>query len=166
DRAGDTIPSSVFERGRARCESRLEEIYRMDGPENPFKLFQEMGELMTTNMTVVRNNKALQETLDKLYEIRDRQKKAGVSDTGRWGNPVVTHVIEFENMVELAIVMTKGALLRNESRGAHYKPEFPARDDQNWLKTTMARYTKEGPEIFYQDVDVSLMAPVKRDYTK
>jgi len=117
-------------------------------------------------MTVVRHNKALQETLDKLFEIRERQKKVSVLDAGRWGNQVVPHVIDLENMVELAIVMTEGALQRNESRGAHYKPEFPERDDENYLKTTIASYTKDGPKITYEDVDISLVEPVKRDYTK
>jgi succinate dehydrogenase / fumarate reductase flavoprotein subunit len=162
----DTVPFSVLERERARWEERLEEIYRMDGPENSFSLALEMGEVMTTNMTVVRYNKALQETLEKLFEIRERQKKASVLDAGRWGNQIVPHIIDLENMVEIAIVMTEGALQRNESRGAHYKPEFPERDDENWLKTTMASYTEDGPKITYEDVDTSLMKPVKRDYTK
>ncbi len=166
ERPGDTLPSSLFDAEVKRQENRIEEIYRMDGPENTFSLAQEMGETMTTNMTVVRFNKALQQTLEKLFEIRERQKKANVFDTGRWRNPVVPYIVDFENMVELAIVMTDGALRRNESRGAHYKPEFPERDDENWLKTTIASYTKDGPKITYEDVDVSLMKPVKRDYTK
>ena len=87
-------------------------------------------------------------------------------DAGRWCNTFASQIIQLENMVELAIVMTRGALERNESRGAHYKPEFPERDDENWLKTTMATYTDDGPKITYEDVDISLMAPVKRDYTK
>ncbi len=68
-------------------------------------------------------------------------------------------------MLELAEAMTKSALLRNESRGAHYKPEFPERDDENFLKTTIATFTPEGPEISYEDVDISLIPPRKRDYT-
>ena len=57
-------------------------------------------------------------------------------------------------MLELSEAMTVGALLRNESRGAHYKPEFPERDDENFLKTTIAKWTPEGPQISYEDVDV------------
>jgi len=57
------------------------------------------------------------------------------------------------------------ALLRNESRGAHYKPEFTERDDDNFLKTTKAKWTAEGPEISYEEVDVSLITPRKRDYS-
>jgi succinate dehydrogenase / fumarate reductase flavoprotein subunit len=68
-------------------------------------------------------------------------------------------------MLELAEAMTLGALLRNESRGAHYKPEFPNRDDENFLKTTKAKWTAEGPQISYEDVDVSLIKPRVRDYS-
>jgi len=67
-------------------------------------------------------------------------------------------------MIELAKVITKGALLRNESRGAHYKPDFPERDDPNFLKTTKARWTPSGPEITYEEVDVSLIKPRPRKY--
>ncbi|MNE75680.1 Fumarate reductase flavoprotein subunit [compost metagenome] len=61
--------------------------------------------------------------------------------------------------------MTLGALLRNESRGAHYKPEFPDRNDEDFLKTSIATWTPEGPKISYEEVDVSLIKPRKRDYS-
>jgi len=63
-------------------------------------------------------------------------------------------------------VITLGALNRNESRGAHYKPEFPERDDENFLKTTIAEYSGEGPVLSYDAVDISLIPPRKRDYSK
>ncbi len=63
-------------------------------------------------------------------------------------------------------MITLGALNRNESRGAHYKPEFPERDDENFLKTTIAEYSGEGPVFSYEPVDVSLIEPRKRDYSK
>jgi len=67
----------------------------------------------------------------------------------------------------LARAITIGALMRDESRGAHYKPEFPERDDERFMKTTMAKFNPEttAPEIYYEDIDVSLIPPRKRDYT-
>ena len=62
-------------------------------------------------------------------------------------------------------MITLGALNRNESRGAHYKPEFPERDDENFLKTTIAEYSEEAPVLSYEAVDVSLIEPRKRDYS-
>lgn len=69
-------------------------------------------------------------------------------------------------MLELSEAMTLGALLRNESRGAHYKPEFPTRNDEEFLKTTKAAWTADGPQISYEEVDVSLIPPRVRDYSK
>jgi hypothetical protein len=57
-------------------------------------------------------------------------------------------------------------LNRNESRGAHYKPDFPERDDANWMKTTIAEYSDEAPVFSYEPIDVSLVEPRKRDYSK
>lgn len=69
-------------------------------------------------------------------------------------------------MLHLARVITLGALNRDESRGAHYKPDFPERDDERFLKTTIATWTPEGPQLTYEDVNVSLIKPRKRDYSK
>ena len=69
-------------------------------------------------------------------------------------------------MLHLARVITLGAYHRDESRGAHYKPEFPDRNDEDFLKTTIATFEVEKPKITYEDVDVSLITPRKRDYTK
>ena len=68
-------------------------------------------------------------------------------------------------MLQLARVITLGALNRNESRGAHYKPEFPDRNDENWLRTTVAEYSDEAPVFSYEQVDISLVEPRKRDYS-
>jgi hypothetical protein len=69
-------------------------------------------------------------------------------------------------MLQVARVITLGALNRNESRGAHYKPDFPERNDEEWLKTTVAEYAEEAPVLSYEPVDVSLVEPRKRDYSK
>ena len=68
-------------------------------------------------------------------------------------------------MLQLARVITLGALNRNESRGAHYKPEFPERNDEEWLKTTIAEFSEEAPVFSYEPVDLSLIEPRKRDYS-
>jgi succinate dehydrogenase / fumarate reductase flavoprotein subunit len=75
------------------------------------------------------------------------------------------HARQLRNMLDLARVITLGALNRNESRGAHYKPDFPNRDDEKFLKTTIAEYSGEGPVFSYEPVDISLLAPRKRDYS-
>ena len=69
-------------------------------------------------------------------------------------------------MIELALVITKGALLRDEFRGSHFKFEFPKRDDENWLKTTIAEYDENEPKISYVAVDLRHVKPVERKYVK
>ncbi len=70
-------------------------------------------------------------------------------------------------MLDIALVITKGALMRNEFRGSHFKPEFPKRDDENWPKTTIATYDENScePIISYEPVDLRHLKPIMRDYT-
>jgi succinate dehydrogenase / fumarate reductase flavoprotein subunit len=165
NRSAEDVSSTVFEQEKKKRVEQFEAILKMDGNENAYNLHKELGEVMTNNMTVVRYNKRLQETIDKIKELKERYKKINVNDRSRWSNQSASFIRQLWNMFELAEAMTMGALLRNESRGAHYKPEFPERDDQNFLKTTIATYTPEGPKISYEDVDISLIPPRKRDYT-
>src|SRR5690554_3295478 len=120
---------------------------------------------MTNNVTVVRDNKKLQETDVKIQELMERYKNINMTDTQKWSNQGTAFTRQLWNMLELSRVVTLGALQRNESRGAHYKPEFPERDDKNFLKTTKAKHSPNGPIIEYEDVDTSLIEPRKRDYT-
>ncbi|MGZ4164718.1 MAG: succinate dehydrogenase flavoprotein subunit, partial [Tumebacillaceae bacterium] len=118
------------------------------------------------NMTVVRYNDRLIKTEAKLQELMERYQNIGMSDKSRWENMMAPFTRQLWNMLELARVMTKGALLRDESRGAHYKPEFPKRDDARFMKTTIATWTPNGPEISWEEIDVSLIPPRERDYSK
>lgn len=163
----EDLPESIFAARVKEETEKWEAILAMDGTENAYLLHKELGEWMTDNMTVVRHNDRIEKTYEKLTELQERWNNINVNDTQRWSNQGAHFVRQLKNMLYLAKVMTKGALLRNESRGAHYKPEFPDRDDENFLKTTMAKFdpaTGE-PIITYQEVDVSLIPPRKRDYS-
>ena len=82
----------------------------------------------------------LKKLMTKLTEILERWENININDTQKWSNQGAHFTRQLKNMLYLARVITKGALLRNESRGAHYKPDFPERDDENFLKTTMAKF--------------------------
>ena len=90
---------------------------------------------------------SLQDTIGKIKDLKESYNNINITDTARWNNQGVAFTRQLWNMFELAEAMTLGALLRDESRGAHYKPEFPERDDENFMKTTIAEWTPEGPEI-------------------
>jgi succinate dehydrogenase / fumarate reductase flavoprotein subunit len=166
--SSDAVRSSIFEKQVKEDNSRYESVLTMNGTENAYLLHKELGELMTANVTVVRENKKLKQTYEKLQEFSERYKNINMEDTAKWSNSSASFVRQLEGMINLAHVITLGAYQRNESRGAHYKPEFPDRNDEEWLKTTMARYnpTTKLPELYYEEVDVSLITPRKRDYTK
>ncbi|TYP71291.1 succinate dehydrogenase flavoprotein subunit [Paenibacillus methanolicus] len=165
-KSADDISSTVFDREKKRQVEKHNSIIKMNGTENAYVIQKELGEWMTNNMTVVRFNKKLEETLGKIKELKQRYTNININDVSNWNNSGVAFTRQLWNMLELADAMTLSALLRNESRGAHYKPEFPDRNDDEFLKTTKATWTPEGPEISYEDVDVSLIKPRKRDYSK
>lgn len=164
DRSSRDMGSRCFDKQIQKETAGQEEILRMHGRENLYQLWQEMGEVMTTNVSVVRYNKNLVATDQKLRELAGRAKEININDGSQWANQTAVFARQFFHMLELARVITLGALARNESRGGHYKPDFPERDDAHWLKTTVAKYTPEGPEFSYEAVDTSLLKPKERKY--
>jgi succinate dehydrogenase / fumarate reductase flavoprotein subunit len=164
----DSLPSTLYDSYVKKEEEKWNNIMSLDGTENAYLLHKELGEWMTDNVTVVRYNDKLKKTDEKIQELLERYKNININDTAKWSNQGASFTRQLENMLHLARVITLGALNRNESRGAHYKPEFPERNDEEWLKTTMAKFVdaKSAPQFHYEDVDVSLIKPRKRDYTK
>ncbi|KMK94006.1 succinate dehydrogenase flavoprotein subunit [Rossellomorea marisflavi] len=164
----ENVPASVFERHVKQEQEKWNEIMSMDGTENAYVIHKELGEWMTDNVTVVRHNDKLVETDKKIVELMERYKKININDTAKWSNQGAMFTRQLWNMLQLARVITIGALNRNESRGAHYKPEFPERNDEDFLKTTMAKFnaSANAPEFHYEEVDTSLIKPRKRDYSK
>ncbi|CDX00761.1 Succinate dehydrogenase/fumarate reductase flavoprotein subunit [Desulfitobacterium hafniense] len=154
----------AFVRERKAQEELWNRILTMKGEENPYHIYKELGDVMTQNVTVIRYNDKLAGTDQKIQELMQRWQKIQLIDDVQWSNQTALFIRQLWNMLELARVITLGALNRNESRGAHYKPDYPERDDANWLKTTIATYTPEGPQFSYEAVDVSLITPRPRRY--
>lgn len=165
-KSSQDVSSTVFDRAVKEHQTKFDNLLNMQGTENAYVIHKELGEWMTNNMTVVRYNDKLEATIGKIKELKQRYKKINMTDTSRWSNQGAAFTRQLWNMLELAEAMTLGALLRNESRGAHYKPDFPERNDEEFLKTTKAAWTPDGPQISYEDVDVSLIKPRIRDYSK
>jgi succinate dehydrogenase / fumarate reductase flavoprotein subunit len=155
-----------FESERKRQEEINAGLMKSDGDENPFKLWRELGELMTKDCTVIRYNKNLEQTDAKLVELLQRFQRVNLSDRSQWANTSVVFTRQLYNMLQLSRVIAQGARMRDESRGAHYKPDFPERDDKNWLKTTKAYFAPDAdePKFEFEPVDVSLIPPRARKY--
>jgi len=160
----DSTNSSVFAREQKRQEEKNQALLAQDGSENPITIWKELGEIMTEHVTVTRINKNLEAAYAKIAELQARYKKINLSDRTRWSNQTLNFARELENMLILARVITIGAFYRNESRGAHYKPDFPERDDANWLKTTRAKWVNNDIQLRYEAVDVSQIPPRPRRY--
>ena len=164
DRSAEALPSSVFETATRRQDAAYARIRGLRGSENPYVIHHELGKIMTENVTVVRHNDKLQGADHALQGLMERWHRIDVNDTSRWSNQAASFTRQLWNMLELARVITLGALQRDESRGAHYKPEFPDRNDAQWLKTTLATWTSDGPRFTYAPVDTSLLTPEARKY--
>jgi len=162
----DTVSSTVYDSERKRQEEANAALLSSNGTENPFRLWRELGELMTRNCTIIRYNKDLQQTDAKLVEFLERFNNINLSDKSQWANTSFIFTRQLYNMLQLSRVIAQGAALRNESRGAHYKPEFPDRDDKNFLKTTKAYFAPDAdePRFEFEPVDISLLPPRPRRY--
>jgi succinate dehydrogenase / fumarate reductase flavoprotein subunit len=165
-----SLPAAEGDGGHASELARQAEIngklMKNKGNENPFKLWRELGETMTKHATVIRYNKGLQEADEKIVELLDRYANVNLSDRSQWANTSFAFARQLKNMLELARVIVQGAILRDESRGAHYKPDFPERDDERFLKTTKAAFTgaPEGPRFEFEEVDTQYIKPRRRSY--
>jgi succinate dehydrogenase / fumarate reductase flavoprotein subunit len=158
--------ASSFENEKKRQVESNNLLLNNQGTENPFKLWRELGDIMSRNVTVRRYNDRLKETDVKIVELLERYRKVNLSDKSMWSNQSFLFTRQLYNMLHLARVITQGAFLRNESRGSHYKPDFPERDDANFLKTTKAFFAPDvdEPRFEWEPVDISLITPRPRRY--
>jgi succinate dehydrogenase / fumarate reductase flavoprotein subunit len=134
------------------------------GTENPFRIWRELGDTMTRHATIIRYNAGLDEADAKIVELLDRSRNINLSDKSQWANTSFAFARQLINMLHLSRVVVQGARQRDESRGAHYKPDFPERNDEQFLKTTKASFVDGAPKIEFEEVDISLIKPRPRKY--
>jgi succinate dehydrogenase / fumarate reductase flavoprotein subunit len=162
------LPAQEGDGGHAAELQRQKEFNTLllnnPGTENPFKIWRELGETMTKHATIIRYNAGLDEADAKIVELLARYRNVNLSDKSQWANTSFAFARQLYNMLELGRVIVQGARLRDESRGAHYKPDFPERNDEKFLKTTKASYKDEAPAFEFEDVDISHIKPRPRRY--
>jgi succinate dehydrogenase / fumarate reductase, flavoprotein subunit len=160
----EAASSAVFEKEKKRQEEKNRALISNQGDENPITIWRELGEIMTEHVTVTRINKNLEAADSGIQALQARYMKINLSDRTKWSNQTLNFARELGNMLILARVITLGALQRNESRGAHYKPDYPERDDANWLKTTRAKFMDGEIRLTYEPVDITQLPPRPRRY--
>src|ERR1700677_2713729 len=163
-----SLPKQEGDGGHAAELQRQKECNNLllnnKGTENPFKIWRELGDTMTKHATIIRYNAGLDEADAKLVELLERYRNVNLSDKSQWANTSFAFARQLYNMLELGRVIVQGARLRDESRGAHYKPDFPERNDEKFLKTTKAYYKDDAPAFEWEDVDISHIKPRPRRY--
>jgi succinate dehydrogenase / fumarate reductase, flavoprotein subunit len=188
NKSKEDIPSSVYDQALAQQKARHNDLLSNNaGNENPYLLHQQLGDVMTRAATVVRENGQLKEAYDKVLDIQERSKRCAITDTGSWSNQNVIFTKSFQDMIPVALAILKGALLRDECRGAHFKPAFAPKsltatdpherrreaeawcdqfeeNNRRFLKSTVATWNAPEPAIQYEDVDTSLIPPRPRLY--
>lgn len=177
------VNMAPFEDEKKRMQEKINSLlHSSGGSENTYRLMDELGEVMYEHVGIVRFNKKLEKGYEKLLELQERYKKVEMVDTGTYCNKYLVDTYRLGNMLEYAKATCKAALMRDESRGAHYKPDFDFRpstpnpkDDPvfmkkfmereaQWGKTTIVKYSPDGPIIEYQDIDRSIIPPEPRKY--
>jgi succinate dehydrogenase / fumarate reductase flavoprotein subunit len=166
--SSEAVSQSVYDAAIEKQNERQNRLLNSTGDQNAYQLWLEMGKTMTEACTVVRYNEKLEAALKESDEWKRRYQQVRLSDTGMWTNQNLSFARALGDMILLAEATLKGALLRNESRGAHYKPQYPERDDANFLKATIAEYDAgtNSANISYLPVDTSLVPARPRTYGK
>ncbi|UCD92715.1 MAG: succinate dehydrogenase flavoprotein subunit [Methanobacteriota archaeon] len=154
------FPEEVYESAKERVRT----IRMANGQESAPKLRHELQETMTQKCGIFRDENRLNECLAKVQELQDRFNRIGIGDRSLAFNTEVIEALETQNMLEFSEIIVYGAIARKESRGAHWRVDYPKRDDQNWLKHTMA-FKKDGKiELRYKDVTITKFPPKERGY--
>ena len=119
------MPSGVFDQARRKHQEYYDSLLkRPQGGPNPYKVHAELGRLMTKSATVVRHNDDMRETYAKVCELQQQAARCSISDTSPWANQTAPFARALEDMFPVAKAILQGAIARDESPGAHYKPEF------------------------------------------
>lgn len=160
------LPQNMFQNALNDEEAFKRDLLSRNGKENVHQLHDELADVMVRYVTVKRDNGDLDKAIEMIKSIRERYQHITLDDKGTQLNQTYAFANQFDAMLEIALVIAVGARERNEFRGAHFKPEFPERDDEHWLKTTIATYSPKGPIISYLPIDTRHLKPIKRDYMK
>jgi succinate dehydrogenase / fumarate reductase flavoprotein subunit len=163
DGPGNDVSAALADAAQFRF-AEYETLRRSNGKENPYRLHAELADVMWNNCGIWRVQRDLFTAREKLDELAARARQCDLIDDSGWNNQALPFTRAVINMIEGSKAIVGGAIVRDESRGAHFKMDTPARDDQNWLKTTLASWTEKGPEFTFEPIDTRFLAPRARKY--
>jgi succinate dehydrogenase flavoprotein subunit len=145
-------------------EKRIfDEIFHGKGGTNPYEVRDSLQKVMAKDAFVFRTGEGLSEALGTIRELKNKDF-LHCEDKSRVYNTNLSDVLEVESMLIVAEVVVAGALARTESRGAHFRRDYPKRDDKNWLRHTLAYPGPDGPRLDYSAVTITKYQPAERHY--
>jgi len=157
-------PQPIFGEELEQLRSRLQEILDRETKEPAFLLRDEMRSTMMTQVGIFRKESDLLLARLKIRELKKRLKGVGVKQKTLAFNNELVHYLELEGMLHVAEVIVESALVRKESRGSHFRVDFPTRDDEHWLRHTLAYRTADGLRLEFKPVTITRYPPVERTY--
>ena len=155
---------SLYRDAQALRFSEYESLRKSNGPENPYRLHDELAHVMWNKCGIWRTQKDLLDARKTLSELAIRARQCALVDDATWTNQAVPFTRALINMIEQSKAIVGGAIERDESRGAHFKMDTPNRDDEHWLRTTLAHWSPDGPTFTYEPIDTRYIAPRARKY--
>jgi succinate dehydrogenase / fumarate reductase flavoprotein subunit len=161
-------PASLYDDAVKAEESSARRLTESKGTENPYAIGHELGEEMTEASTVVKTGERLAKARRNLDALRERYARIGLSDTGTWTNQNLVYARALGDMLALADAMLACGDARKESRGSHYRADFPERNDAEFMKTSMARFdpATQRCTVGWETVEAPLVTPRARTYGK
>ena len=161
-------PAAMFDDGVKAEQGIVSALVDGKGTENPYLIGKEMGEEMTAACTVVKDEQRLLQARGKIAELRERFSRVRLSDTGLWTNQNLSHARAVGDMLLIADAIVEGSLERRESRGSHFRTDFPERNDAEFLRTTVAKFdpVRRKVQISFEPVATPLVQPRARTYGK
>ncbi len=160
------LEAKLAEEAVALEQEKIARLLNGDGKENVYQLRDEIGRLLTKYVHIFRTGEGLKTAVDELKKVVNRTRSVKVRTSAPGMNPELSLALRIEGMAKQAYVIAKGALDRTESRGAHYREDYPARDDANWLNRTLVRWpeTEADPQFEYEPVGLLDLPPGDRGY--
>jgi len=163
------VSSALIQNFVDKKRAHLQSFFEAENTENPHAIIKEMQELLTNNVAIFRSEKPLTDAVNQLQALSKRANKIRVNSEAKGANPELVAAYRVQGMLKLALCIALGALRREESRGAHFRQDYPLRDDKHWLKRTLATWPSEKdelPTLHYEVLDVKAMemAPGWRGY--
>lgn len=156
--------TNALDRALKKEQEMLDQMQKSNGKENPYSLNAELNMLMPLKAGLFRDEKRISEGLQEIKALKERFKNIRPIASGGKFNFDKIWTLEIKGNLDVAEALMAGALARKESRGSHYRTDFPKRDDVNFLKHTHATYTPEGPQLSYSDVQITKYQPEERKY--